>query len=501
MEKDAIRRSMFAKLFDFLFRKIRAKVIIFEILLILFVAGMFGSIVTLNLENILTTKAHQFSERIVRDLAMAIKFDSEPDSLDAVKSYTGIEGVIYLGYSGIIISGDSPRKTHLYIGNKPIQTTNNKGKRIEFGSITVSIVETNQSSTNKPSFIQQTTNFIKILSKQYRTKNVMGFQISNTIEQGFEYYIPVVVKELNNKKIGGITLCYSKSIIDKEIERLRYLIFIITGVITLIGIFISIRGANSIVRPLLKLTKLVKKFGEGDLSVKINLSSRDEIGTLANSFDNMVISVREKLEMQKFVSTSTVKMIENSVSADGSGDTSRQVVTLFFTDIRGFTAMSEKLDPQDVVNILNLFLDIQTNIIRKYDGDIDKFVGDEIVAVFTGKGKNQKAVLAAREIQKKLAKLNRQRAKDDRIEVQVGIGINTGEVIVGSIGSHDRMDYTVIGDNVNLAARLCSAAARGEIIISKSVWTSLPKKDKITPLDPISVKGKVKPIEVFRVDY
>lgn len=215
----------------------------------------------------------------------------------------------------------------------------------------------------------------------------------------------------------------------------------------------------------------------------------------------MVISVREKLEMQKFVSTSTVKMIENSVSADGSGDTSRQVVTLFFTDIRGFTAMSEKLDPQDVVNILNLFLDIQTNIIRKYDGDIDKFVGDEIVAVFTGKGKNQKAVLAAREIQKKLAKLNRQRAKDDRIEVQVGIGINTGEVIVGSIGSHDRMDYTVIGDNVNLAARLCSAAARGEIIISKSVWTSLPKKDKITPLDPISVKGKVKPIEVFRVDY
>ncbi len=213
--------------------------------------------------------------------------------------------------------------------------------------------------------------------------------------------------------------------------------------------------------------------------------------------------------MQKFVSGSTVKMIQKTVSSNyisydkTSKPTERRELTMFFSDIRGFTAMSEKIDPQEVVDILNQYLDVQTNIIHECGGDIDKFVGDEIVAIFDGEDMCIKAINAACEIQKKIALMNKERERKGLSSINIGIGINVGEVVVGSIGSHDRMDYTVIGDNVNLASRLCSAASKDEIIISKSVYDKVKEKGqfKFVKLEPISVKGKSNLIEVYRVEY
>ncbi len=460
--------------FYFLMSHIRIKVFLFEIFLIFFVAGLLGWILSINTERTLTEKAHQFAGRIVRDLSKSIKFDSIPDSDEAVHDFKGTPGLVYLGYKGILVSGGSIQKTHLYIGTAPSHDYWTKMKKY-FASLTN---------------FQHSSSIISF-----------GTNSAGQADRGFEYYMPVTLKKLKNKKIGVIELRYSYSIIQKEINKMRLLILVITLIIIIFSLTLSFRGINNLVRPIIHLTHLVRLFGKGDLFVKMDVKSIDEIGELAESFDEMVLSVREKLEMQKFVSGSTVKMIKESVQKDQEQSTERKKVAMFFSDIRGFTSMSENLDPQDVVNILNLFFDIQTEIIRDNKGDIDKYVGDEIVAVFEGENMGGLAVRAAIEIQKKLKTLNEIRRADGRLVVEVGIGIHIGEVIMGSIGSSERKDYTVIGDSVNLSSRLCSAAGKGEIIVSKEVFERLADKKGLKKLAPINVKGKSKAIQVFRVEY
>jgi class 3 adenylate cyclase len=470
--KEQQKKFFLAAFFEYMSRKIKAKVIVFEIIIILLVAIPIGTIITMNMENVLIQKTHQMSQKIVSDLAktIAMNFDSRAMTHDAINSLKDTEGIIYLGYSGILTA--LLEKVHLYIGNSP--------------------------ATN---WLESAAEKYKDLHGFYLNPATQTFTNDQKITPGFEYVMPVCIEELNNMQIGIIVLRFSKELIDGEIGKVRGLITIITGAIIIIGIAVSFRGANSIVKPILKLTNMVKRFGDGDLHARIELPYKDEIGILANTFNEMVLSIREKLEMQKFVSSSTVKMIQTSVSQNDVGKTKRVEVSLLFSDIRGFTSLSETLDPQEVVDMLNLFLDVQTQIIRKFDGDIDKFVGDEIVAVFDGNQKCQRAVAASRAIQKTLTKINKDRLEKGLFSVHVGIGVNNGIVVRGSIGSHDRKDYTVIGDNVNLTARLCSAAAKDDIMISRAVYDLLPNKHGITKLEAIMVKGKTKPVEVYKVDY
>lgn len=245
----------------------------------------------------------------------------------------------------------------------------------------------------------------------------------------------------------------------------------------------------------------MERFGKGDMNIKLNVTSNDEIGKLAASFNSMVISIKEKLEMQKFISNGTMKMIKSQVVTKDKERSQRKKVTLFFSDIRGFTSYSEKKDPADVVEMLNNYLNIQVDIIKECGGDIDKFVGDEIVAVFESDNMCDNAVKAAIRIQEHLCKLNLERESQGYTPIHIGIGINYGEVIAGCIGSLERMDYTVIGDAVNTASRLCSNAGKGEIIISDAVYQRLTNKKNIKELTPIYVKGKSEPIRVFKVEY
>ena len=140
---------------------------------------------------------------------------------------------------------------------------------------------------------------------------------------------------------------------------------------------------------------------------------------------------------------------------------------MLFCDIRGYTSFAERHDPETVVEVLNLYFQHQADFVAKHQGDVDKFVGDQIVAVFQGEDMARNAVRCALEIQAKTDELGREHPDWD---LDVGIGINTGEVIVGAMGSKDRMDYTVLGDHVNLAARLCSHAAPGQTLVTGSAY-------------------------------
>jgi len=175
----------------------------------------------------------------------------------------------------------------------------------------------------------------------------------------------------------------------------------------------------------------------------------------------------------------------------------RKTVTMLFADVRGFTSFSEKTSPERVVSLLNKYHGKMTDIIFKYKGTLDKYVGDEIMATYNVpldlENHALAAVQTAIEMQKAAIKMGK--------TFKYGIGINTGSVIVGNIGSEKRLDYTVIGDSVNLAARLCSKAEGSHILISDSTYDLVKNKIKTRSIGEISVKGKTKPVRVHEVIY
>jgi adenylate cyclase len=273
---------------------------------------------------------------------------------------------------------------------------------------------------------------------------------------------------------------------------------IIVGLVTIILVTLLLRVfmRATVLKPLDVIGGVADKIGEGDLSVHAQVKSQDEIGVLAQRINKMIKGLQERLHLTKFVSDEALTAVEEADLEGLALGGERKEATVLFSDIRGFTSMSEKMEPEDVVNLLNTYFDKQTEVVQYTGGDIDKFVGDELMAVFKGKQMANQAVDCAVKIQKEVQKLNNELGK----KIGIGIGINTGSMVMGAMGSKERMDFTVIGDNVNLSARLCSAAAAGEVIISESTKKLLTgKKNQLTKLKPIIVKGKEKPIQIYRV--
>ncbi len=168
-------------------------------------------------------------------------------------------------------------------------------------------------------------------------------------------------------------------------------------------------------------------------------------------------------------------------------------MTVLFSDIRNFTSFSETRDPQEVMIMLNEVMHLQGEVIHKFGGDIDKFVGDEIMAIFHGEDMVIRAAKASLNIIKKM------KEKYSNLEngIHLGIGINTGEMISGNMGTGDRMDRTVLGDAVNLGARLCSVAGKNTIILSEHSYKFIKDSIIIKEHDPIRVKGKHDKVKIY----
>lgn len=167
--------------------------------------------------------------------------------------------------------------------------------------------------------------------------------------------------------------------------------------------------------------------------------------------------------------------------------------------------MSERLEASRVVTLLNRFFDKMIDVVFKYNGTLDKIIGDELMVLYGAPLKKTddilNAVNTAKEMFVSLDNFNKKMNDDGFPKLNIGIGINYGKVICGNIGSEQQMNYTVIGDTVNLASRLCSAAKPGEIIISDSVYNSLKNKNGFNPNDDLILKGKTKPVKNWKYKY
>jgi adenylate cyclase len=213
--------------------------------------------------------------------------------------------------------------------------------------------------------------------------------------------------------------------------------------------------------------------------------------------------VLQRSALERFLSPDVVEMVVANPDIRLGGV--NQKVTVMFADIRGFTPMSENMSPERVVEILNEYFTRVTDVIFDHGGMLDKYIGDAVMAVYgapISKGDDAaNCVESAVQIQRLLIEMNRDAAAREWPELRVGIGINTGIVTAGNIGSPRRIDYTVIGDTVNTASRLMSNAAGGQILISESTAVDLGLGFELVSLPPLQLKGRTGPVSVFSVDW
>lgn len=181
----------------------------------------------------------------------------------------------------------------------------------------------------------------------------------------------------------------------------------------------------------------------------------------------------------------------------------RVVATVFYSDIRGFTAMSETMTPEQIYEQLNEYFEAMCAIVFEYGGYVDKFIGDCVMAVFSAPYQTpddaRNAVKSALRQQQRVLELGERWKAEGKPAFSVGMGINTGEVVMGNLGASSRMNYTVIGDDVNVAARLYNVAKGGEIIISETTYAQCRDMVDADALEPVAVKGKARPIAIYRV--
>ena len=337
-------------------------------------------------------------------------------------------------------------------------------------------------------------------------KDLLRYRKFTIVDGGrrFHYFYPIVHESNPDVPIllGVAFISFSKRVVLAPV-RLARNIALTSALLIVVFAFV---GINMIAKRMTNQIRLLsdgaRQVGNGNLNIEILVNSKDEFGRLANEFNNMIQQLREKLQMQKFVSQLTVEMIKDSAWMEGQKFiAAKRSLTVLFSDVRNFSSISEHLDPGDIVKLLNVYFDLQTRIIENHDGIVDKFMGDQIMAIFQGAEMADGALRAAVEIQKQIRLINQEREIVGHTILEVGIGINNGSAVIGNMGSSNRMDYTVIGDVVNVAARLCAHAKSGQIITSLEVAKQVTGSYPTSRLKSISVKGRSQAIKVCEVDY
>jgi adenylate cyclase len=246
------------------------------------------------------------------------------------------------------------------------------------------------------------------------------------------------------------------------------------------------------------------------LSFSLNLSALPLQDTQGNSLGGVLVAediTQEQRLMNtlcRYMAREVAEQVLQNKDELKLGGT-RTEVTILLTDIRNFTSISEQMDPWDIVNLLNAYFPRIINVIFRHQGMVDKFIGDSILAVFGVPVPREddalRAVRAALEMRKEVGAINRERARKQQMTIEMGTGITSGTVLSGNIGSERRMDYTVIGDPVNLAARLegLTKVVKRRILVSERVQAAISKEIPCEALGLFMVKGKREKVPVFAV--
>ena len=276
--------------------------------------------------------------------------------------------------------------------------------------------------------------------------------------------------------------------------------------VTVFGVIAGLGFVALLVGPLRRLRAGVERLAAGDLAVRVPPTSRDEVGELTAAFNEMGESLQQKARIQQAFGRYASDWVLQTLLESPEGAELKGVerdVTVLFADIRGFTRLSEGLEPADVVALLNDVFQLVSDRILARGGTIDKFIGDSVMAYFGAPVPStdhpvaavSAAVDIARAVEERNAKL-----EAGEYAVGVGIGIHTGPVVVGNIGSDRRTDFTAIGDSVNVAARLEKLARAGEILVSEAVQRRVRGSHRLRFEGERQLSGRQEPVHVYSVD-
>ena len=322
--------------------------------------------------------------------------------------------------------------------------------------------------------------------------------------QIIDFAVPLIYSQV---PVGGLYVGFSKDAIAAALDSARNRATVATVALVLIGIGGAVGLATLLSRPIFRLMAGTRAIAEGNFHVALPVTSRDELGTLTESFNQMARSLREKEMIKRAFTRYVAREVVEEVLKDPeqmilTGE--RREVTVLFCDIRGFTPLAERLTPEEVVSLLNEFYTLMIETTFKHDGTLDKFLGDAVMAVFGAPIAHPdhaiRSVRTAVDMRNGIAELNDRRVAQGKAPIGIGIGLSLGEVVAGTVGTEDRMEYTVIGDSVNLAARLvANARPAGRILISQRTYEAVKHLVEVKGLGPLKVKGKEEEVEVYEV--
>lgn len=316
-----------------------------------------------------------------------------------------------------------------------------------------------------------------------------------------------VYKIKTARKTYGYLLIFSfrnlKSYLMKNLSIATLYSFLVIFCLALLLVFVTIQ---QLLIPLKSLSRRMESVESGDLSARTYFKTGDEIGRMGKTFNQMVESLKEKEAIKeilgKYVSPIVAKQIlKNPNLVKLSGE--QREVTVLYADVRNFTPYAEKNEPEKVLLTLNEYFSVMIETISNFDGTIDKFIGDCVMAIFGAplmqNDHSERAARCAWELKVRLQKLTEERKRKGESPLEIGIGLNSGSVVAGNLGSEKRTEYTVIGDTVNLAYRLKDIAKGGQILMGPQTVEQLRGKVKVLELEPQKLKGKSEPIPIYEL--
>jgi len=320
-------------------------------------------------------------------------------------------------------------------------------------------------------------------------------------------YAPI--KDADGKIIATLGVdMNAKDVHVRSQQLLRYAIWGLLASLVL-SIVIAYFLSKKVTLSLDHICGVVKEIGEGNLEAKSTIETDDEFGLLSHRINDMSKGLRErerlKMSFARYVSTHVMEKILNSetpLKLEGE----RRKVTILFSDIRQFTQLAENLPPEEVVHLLNEYFEVMIEAIFSHSGTLDKFIGDGIMAEFGAPldddQQEEHAIRAAIAMQKELEKLSAKWEKENKPRILMGIGIHTGDAVLGNIGSEKRIEYTAIGDAVNVASRLEQATKvlKAPILISETTYLGAKDKFNFKDLGSMTLPGRKEQIKVYTIN-
>src|SRR2546428_5309332 len=308
------------------------------------------------------------------------------------------------------------------------------------------------------------------------------------------------------KRLAGLVVDYPVEIYLDRLNELQFSILYASMAGALAALIVGLVMARRLTRPISALTRGGARVAEGDLSHALPVRSRDEVGVLTRAFNGMLEGLRQRDFIRntfgRYVSPEVVKTLLESPEGLRFGGEKR-VVTILMSDLRGYTRFAEQGDPARVMEVLNGYLARMTDIVVEYGGTINEFIGDAIFAIFGAPIPHadhaERAAATALAMQRAMTEINDTHVARGLPRFEMGIGLNTGEAVVGNIGSEQRAKYAVVGSAVNVAARVEGATVGGQVFITEATHGQIAELADVTEPILLDAKGLSEPLKLYEL--